>query len=248
MRSASPPVLLSAMFLCAVWADVGTHIPVDAVFGASAYGALTELKPLKLHGYLGEMVQVDAILLSRPVRTIVELNAWLGLSSAYLAPRMLQGGRLFAIDSWDPEGNEYVQSMLPHYLPNTYDQFLSNMVRLNLTDIVIPVMDNVDRAASYVPQLEGYSPPDFVYVNSNPWTKSIRAEILSWYPLLSSGGIMCGNGVQQYETRQSAIDAAAELGAAVAKVSGELWCLVDPSKLAPGTQVTQVAGTYYQMW
>lgn len=130
---------------------------------------------------------------------IVEVGAWKGRSTAFLAVEAFNKSRfitLDVVDTWlgsaEHAGDPAVQS------GTLYETFLRNMAPL--AEWIHPVrMPSVEAAATYA---DGCL--DAVFIDASHDYESVRADILAWRPKVRAGGILAGHdygagwpGVQQ---------------------------------------------------
>jgi len=151
-------------------------------------------------GLKGEFPERDAKALEKLVKMvikekimIVEVGSWTGTSTAVLAKAIADyNGKVFAVDHW--MGNEGV---LHHESAKTIDIFSifkRNMIMLGIWDIVHPlVMDS--QIAS---QIFADGMLDLVFIDADHRYESVKKDILSWYPKLKDGGILCGHDCEGY--------------------------------------------------
>jgi len=73
-------------------------------------------------------------------------------------------------------------------LPLLYEQFLSNMIHLQLTNVVVPIrMESVD-AANKLNQTF-----DFIYIDAEHLEEFVYNDLVAWYPHLNANGVFCGD-------------------------------------------------------
>jgi MMP 1-O-methyltransferase len=81
-----------------------------------------------------------------PAPTIVELGSWKGRSTVWLAAAAADRGdtRVFAVDCWDGRGWPGYAPLLAGYRPGQlYDEFLQNLARAGVREIVTPLLTNL---------------------------------------------------------------------------------------------------------
>lgn len=212
---------MHAMFpysLCALFLVCLTHAYVP-----EPYTTMETVLPYRMHGWFPHMTEFDQLFTQRPIKTVVEVGAWLGLGTSFMAHRMPEGGKIFSVDIWENDVPEY-QYSAPIYASNLYDQFRSNMVRLNLTDIVHPVRDTSVNAAKYITSLPHYRAPDFIFIDADHETKGVMEDLEAWYPHLAPGGLMCGHDIPLETTRIGVMRFAQKHGLRVFLLSMDSWC------------------------
>jgi hypothetical protein len=104
--------------------------------------ASLKIMPEYPFGYYINGSQIERIFKANDIKVVVEVGSWIGGGSTRHFAELVKGknGRVYAVDTW--LGNVTQQTGNIHYQPildRVYQQFLSNMIHWNLTDIVIPV-------------------------------------------------------------------------------------------------------------
>jgi len=152
--------------------------------------ASIEMLPFDDHGWFLEENKRNLARFIREIspKVVVELGSWLGSSARYIASLLPKDGKLYAVDTWvgSPSHNE--EPFLKAKLPTLYQQFLSNIIHSNLTEIVIPIQMTTDEAAKFL-DIEA----DLIYVDADHSEEGVYNDILNWYPKLSAKGIICGD-------------------------------------------------------
>jgi len=156
---------------------------------------------------------------TRNIMTIVEVGSWLGLSTHHMAKLLPQGGKVYAIDTWEgsPEhqGNPILDTL--------YDQFLSNVIHAHLTDKIIPVrMDSI--TASQTLNVIA----DLIYIDANHSYECCYADCNAWFSHVKSRGILCGDDWGWPGVKQAVQQFTQENNLQV-HVEGEVfWWLIKP--------------------
>lgn len=118
------------------------------------------------------------------IANIIEVGSWKGRSTCALASS--SNVRVWAVDTW--QGSPEHQSELSkHPALWLYEEFLKNVEGLP----IIPIMLTSVLAAKLMERAA--IQPDIVFIDANHDYESVKADILAWQPLLSSGGILCGH-------------------------------------------------------
>lgn len=135
--------------------------------------------------------QIQDIFDNNDIRLVIEVGSWLGGGSTRHMGELLKKrqGTLYAVDTW--LGNKTQQPKGIHFqpiLPQANEQFLSNMIHWDLTDIVVPCkMKSLD--AAKVLKLQ----PDLIYIDAEHTFEAVYADLNAWYPFVKDRGIMCGD-------------------------------------------------------
>ncbi len=127
---------------------------------------------------------------------IVEVGAWKGCSSAYLATEIYNSGKnikLDVVDLWTGEEEDptafTTDSEFMAYNKNIYPLFMKNLS---------PIFDKINMSAiqmssTKAAQLYEDNSLDFVFIDANHNYKEVKNDILSWLPKLKSGGTFAGH-------------------------------------------------------
>jgi O-antigen biosynthesis protein len=146
---------------------------------------LRELEPfgeLKTSAWLGlEGIAYEMVRRYRP-QVIVELGTHMGLSALAmgLALRDLgEGGRLFAVDSWegDPQAGLYSNQV--------YDTFLDRIEKLGLGSTIIPLKMYFDEARDKIP-----TPIDLLHIDGLHTWEAVNHDFDTFGPLVRPGGLV----------------------------------------------------------
>lgn len=100
----------------------------------SPYNELEELLPYNPQGWFHNGPQIENLMRTYKVRTIIEVGSWMGQSTIHMASLLPKKGKLYAVDHW--QGSTEHQSDGPcatPLLPKLYEQFLSNIIHTKLT-------------------------------------------------------------------------------------------------------------------
>jgi len=164
-------------------------------------------------------------------KTVVEIGSWLGASTMFMATYMPKGGLIYAVDHWlgsiEHEFNGvpvFVDIAAQAQLPTLYEQFLSNVIHRQLTDVIVPVRKSSLEAARDLDVA-----PDLVYVDGSHMEDDVYDDIMAWYPKLKAGGILCGDdfswGNDQigYPVKRAVERASKQLGQPVRVADGIFW-------------------------
>jgi SAM-dependent methyltransferase len=163
--------------------------------GTKSPFSIETVLPLNLWGWLNESNKVilPQLLKSCEAKVAVELGSWLGAFTAFIAENLDEAGIVYAVDVWDetPECAEALnlpREELDIFFSTLYQQFLSNMIHLHLTNKVVPIRSTTLHAAELLP-IE----PDLIYVDASHKTADVYNDIKAWHKKLRVGGIMCGD-------------------------------------------------------
>lgn len=153
-------------------------------------------------------------------KTIVELGSWLGASTAFMAFFMPEDGKVYSVDYFDSKLDSYLNTREDANFSTypIYQQFLSNMKHYQLCHKVIPIkMSTLDAAFSLNVNA------DLIYVDACTDEESVYRDIMSWYPKLNRGGIICGNNWKWFESIRRGVNRAAKELERTVKVDENFW-------------------------
>lgn len=170
-------------------------IPIFLTFSINAdlpepYSLLEEVLPFDSHGWYGHAAGMERLFKDYQIKTVVEVGSWLGASTRHFASLLPSGGKVYAVDHW--MGSTEHQLGASHWhsaLPHLYDQFLSNVIHAQLTDIIVPVRMSSLEAATTLTDLS----VDLVYIDASHDTPSVLSDLYAWYPYVKGHGILCGD-------------------------------------------------------
>ncbi|NGX63756.1 MAG: hypothetical protein KR126chlam6_01170, partial [Candidatus Anoxychlamydiales bacterium] len=154
----------------------------------AAYKDLKEILPANNHGWFYNAKQLNDIFEKYDISTIIELGSWLGRSTVFLANKIDENGKVYAVDHWQGSIEHTENDATKALLPTLYEQFLSNMVHAKLTKRVIPIRETTYNAA-FTLDVKA----DLIYLDAAHDEKNVFQDIYLWYPKLKEGGIMCGD-------------------------------------------------------
>ena len=126
---------------------------------------------------------------------VVEIGCWEGLSTAIIANEIKGKGKLFAVDHW--KGNPGTLIEQKALLTDIYAYFQLNMKRLDVWDVINPMVMDSETAASIC--ADGIL--DFVFIDANHIYPSIKKDIEIWLPKLKPDGILCGHDAEFYYSK-----------------------------------------------
>lgn len=158
----------------------------------SPYCDVQEVLPFNGHGWYYNGVWVEQLMKHNKITTVIEIGSWLGCSTRHIASLLQPGGQLYAVDTWQGSIEHYEQEEFASMLPTLYDQFLSNIIHTQLTNIVIPIkMDSLQAVDFFKSKLHKV---DLIYVDAAHDTESVLQDIEAYWPLVqNNGGILCGD-------------------------------------------------------
>ncbi len=183
-----------------------------------------QVLPPNIHGWVIHEGVFDPLLAEKKFSTVIEVGVWLGKMTTYMAPKLPQGSRYYAVDHWKgSEEHRVPGSVENECLKNLYQQFLSNIIHAGLQDIVIPVrMRSLDAAKKFE---ELNIKADLIYIDAAHDYINVLQDLYAWYPLLTPEGMFCGDDWQYGGVRTAVKQFAAKKGLKIL-LTGNFWQLV----------------------
>lgn len=184
-----------------------------------------EVLPYDPHGWYLNGEQIEALMKSRPIKTVVEVGSWLGKSTIHIASLLPEDGKVYAIDHW-LGSHEHQPGQIAHHeaLPRLYEQFLSNVIHKGMTKKIIPIrMDSL--TAVHEIKARGVH-VDMVYIDASHDFFSVYYDLCSWYPLVREKGVLCGDD-WAWEGVNAAVRIFAEQASLEVRANGNFWMLVE---------------------
>jgi len=136
----------------------------------------------------------------------VEVGAWLGRSTAYLARRVQASGKriqLYVVDSWTGSPGEFWhEKEVARYGGELFAVFCANMTRLGVLDLLHPIRAPSVQAADEFADESA----DFVYIDAAHDYESVAADLRAWWPKVKVGGWIAGHDYPTWEGVQQAVD------------------------------------------
>ena len=175
-------------------------------------------------GWYANAQEIENLFSQHEINVVIEVGSWIGGGSTKHIGELLKSrrGKLYAVDTW--LGNVTQQPGQCHFqdiLPKVYQQFLSNMVHWDLTDVVVPIrMKSLEAAKALRVK------PDLIYIDADHSTEAVYQDLTAWYPFVKKGGILCGDDWTWDSVRAAVEKFAAEKRKKI-YASGNFWRLYD---------------------
>ena len=196
------------------------------LFGAFAqlnavepYDSIDDL-PFDGHGWFSNKAPLEKVMNEKQPKIVIEIGSWLGSSTRFLAEKIVEGGKVYAIDTWRGSPGEAIH-LQDSRLPYLYQLFLSNVKHAGLTHQIIPIRMESLEAAQALNVMA-----DLIYIDASHDTASVIADIMHWQSHLNPDGIMCGDDWLWGSVRNAVEQCAVSLDKKI-YAEGNFWCYLN---------------------
>jgi autotransporter strand-loop-strand O-heptosyltransferase len=128
---------------------------------------------------------------------IVELGAWFGKSTAFLAQLIKDSGKdiqLDVVDTWEGSGEDEQERVLQKCGGSTYPIFEKHMKRLGLFDYIDQKIMTSMEACGFCSD----NSLDLVFIDADHDYESVLEDIEGWFHKVKKGGILAGHDFLDY--------------------------------------------------
>lgn len=136
---------------------------------------------------VGELLHNFAALV-KPDEAIVELGSYRGKSTCYLATgaALDYKARVYAVDAWSEEVSAWRKSVLSELPSPLFDDFLSQISKADVEEIVTPIRSLTALAA------EGYTgePVALLYIDGDHHKEAALADFRAWRRHLTADAVV----------------------------------------------------------
>jgi hypothetical protein len=180
--------------------------------------------PSQNQGWLGEGTdQLLASVLSNDTRLVVELGAWLGMSTRFIADHA-PNATILSVDHWHGNPEHQARDEYRSMLPTLYDTFLA--LNWRYRDQIVPLrmstLDGLRTVAEY-----GLK-PDLIYVDAEHSDQAVSAELDLARRLFPKAELVGDD--YDWQGVQNAVDRfARDEGLRVERIGARGWKLAEPS-------------------
>lgn len=130
---------------------------------------------------------------ARDGAVFVEIGAYLGRSTLYLASRIKQSGkkiRVYVVDLWDGWFyDDYRQQTPMAESADVFWHFIRNVRRAGAEDVVCPLKMPSEKASSLFED----GTLDFVFVDADHGYEAVRRDLHCWFPKVKRRGVLAGH-------------------------------------------------------
>lgn len=149
-----------------------------------------EVLPFNAGGFYRNEKEIEKLFQTYTPAIVIEVGVWIGKSAMHMASLLPSNGKLYAVDHWlGSEEHQPGQTYYCNFLPVLYEQFLSNIIHAQLTDLVIPIKMTSLEASQHLRHLKA----DLIYIDASHDFDSVYADLNAWFPLVKGHGILCGD-------------------------------------------------------
>lgn len=133
----------------------------------------------------------DAVLEASDGSTFVEVGSWKGRSTCCMCVEIANSDKrinFFAVDTWQGSAGEYLHQIDRDFKAKTvFEAFERNIS--SVAQYVKPMrMKSVEAAGHFCDESI-----DFLYLDAGHYYSDVHADLVSWYPKVKSGGVICGD-------------------------------------------------------
>jgi hypothetical protein len=168
---------------------------------------------------------------------IIEIGTWKGLSAHTMATIAKTKGvkvKIICIDTWlgAPEFWTYLRGHATHDLkkdsvgyPTVYHTFINNMVGSGISDVIYPLPLPSQQALDVIKFYNLRA--DIIYVDAAHEYEPVRGDILGYWEILTSSGVMFGDDYNppDWPGVVKAVNSCAETLGVSLMLSGIMWRL-----------------------
>jgi predicted O-methyltransferase YrrM len=171
-----------------------------ADFDATRFAADTQ-------GWGSQHPVFEAVLKRARPRLIIEVGSWKGASAiqmAGLCKKFDHPAEIVCVDTWlgspqlytRPDDQWYASLAHINGYPSMYYTFLANVVRADHADVITPFPQSSQHAAAVLTAFGAKA--DVIYIDAGHDYASVRADIESYWPLLTDDGVLIGDDYRQW--------------------------------------------------
>lgn len=133
----------------------------------------------------------------------VEVGSWAGLSAQVLFRNLPENQVLYCVDHWKGSPNEPLKAISPEHALLTFCKNVGEWGGRIGRDVIPSVGDSCVWAEIF--QTAGMK-FKMVFIDGDHSYQQVRKDILAWWPLLETGGILCGHDYDVFEGVNGAVN------------------------------------------
>lgn len=182
-----------------------------------------------ISGWGGTDAIFDALISKHRPDTIIEVGTWKGQSAITMGEscrRHQLNTAIICVDTW--LGSEEHWLTWPHELklidgyPTLYRQFLANVIKRGLTDLIVPFPTTSMAASAIFETLKIRA--GIVYIDCNHQEDAVALDLKHYYPLVAEGGVLFGHDIVFPGVYQAVAKFCTERGLTFS-VSSDFWVI-----------------------
>jgi hypothetical protein len=131
----------------------------------------------------------------------VEIGAWRGASTCFLAERLKELGKsvvFYVVDTWRGSPDEPDQmGAIAESSVSLYEQFYGNMERAGVIDSILPLRMDSEMAS----RIATDSSVQFLFLDGDHSAAAVRQDLEAWFPKMRVGSVMSGHDYWQDQVR-----------------------------------------------
>lgn len=166
--------------------------------------------PEDLEGWGSDDPIFDTVIAHARPRLIVEVGSWKGRSAinmGRICRRLGIDAKIVCVDTWlgmieayterDVRPSFHAGLRMKNGWPQIYYQFLANVVRAGLHDVIVPFPQTSELGARVLRHFK--LEPDVVYIDASHDYWDVARDLVNYCGLVRSGGIVFGDDFLAYE-------------------------------------------------
>ena len=176
-----------------------------AIHGENIYLGYGSALPLDLKGWNStHKTFVDLITKNRP-SIVFDIGVWKGGSTIFMANLLKENGiagAVVAIDTflgspehWDRTSPDWHRITRRAGRPLLYEQFLTNVLRVGMHDLVVPLPQTSDNAAVILSRLRIRA--GLIHIDAAHEYDAVMRDIRTYWELLEPGGYLLGDDYEE---------------------------------------------------
>lgn len=175
------------------------------IHGADIYAGFVPKFAVDQQGWNSQHPAFDEIIKLRRPSILVDVGVWKGGSTIYLAELLKRnaiGGTVIAVDTflgsvehWDRTSG--FAGLIPHQfgMPQLYEQFLSNVVRLGAHDRVVPLPQTSTSGSLLLHRIDVQA--GLVHIDASHEYEDVLRDARTYWDILAPGGFLVGDDYNQ---------------------------------------------------
>jgi hypothetical protein len=192
------------------------------IHGTNVFDGYVPVSPEDSAGWNSEHATFDEAIAAVRPNVVIDVGVWKGGSTIYLAELLRKNGVagtvisidtfLGSLEHWDRKSDAFNMVYRRHGMPLLYDQFLSNLVLRNLTDIVVPLPQTSTTGALLLRRLGIKA--GLIHIDASHEYEDVLKDSRMYWEILAPGGYLIGDDYHHYwpDVIRAADEFAAEKG------------------------------------